>query len=155
MPSIEREAARRFEPFNLAEVMMTIVGSDKQFEAAYAADRLWVAADARGKPVGFAVVNVVGGNAHLDELDVLPEHGRRGIGTALVQVVHQWAARNGFAVITLTTQDFIPWNRPFYERMGYRGIDRKDLSEPLRQLLDDEIKRGLPSQGRIAMLRNL
>lgn len=151
LPHIEREAARLFEPYGLAEIMGTVVSGAEDFAAAHAEGRLWVAADAQNVPVGFALAGVMGDNAHLDELDVLPEHGRRGLGMALVRAVHEWAARSGFPAITLTTLDRIPWNRPFYERLGYRVVAPADLSEPLRRLLAEEIARGLPGEGRVAM----
>jgi len=155
LPHIEREAAGRFEPYGLAEVMGTVVGSAEDFRAACAAERLWVAADAQDHPVGFALAGVVGDCAHLDELDVLPQHGRRGLGAALVRAVHDWAIRQGFPAVTLTTLDNIPWNRPFYERLGYRVVDPADMPEPLRRLLTAEIARGLPGENRVAMRHNL
>ena len=151
LPTIEREAASRFEPYGLAEVMGGVVTSADNFEASYQDGRLWVAADTQGQVVGFALASVVGENAHLDELDVLPTHGRRGIGTALVQAVHEWAIRSDYSAVTLTTLSDIPWNRPFYEALGYQVIGGDDLSKPLRQLLLAEAERGLPSEGRVAM----
>ncbi len=155
LPHIEREAARRFEPYGLAGVMGTVVSGAEDFAAAHAEGRLWVAADAQNVPVGFALAGVVGDNAHLDELDVLPEHGRLGLGAALVRAVHGWALYQGFPAVTLTTLDHIPWNRPFYARMGYHIVAPADLSEPLRRLLAAEIARGLPGEGRVAMCRPL
>jgi len=155
LPAIEREAARRFEPYGLAEVMGTVVTSLEDFEAGYIDGRLWMAAGAQGQIVGFALASVVGENAHLNELDVLPAHGRRGIGTVLVRAVHEWAVCSGFSAITLTTLSFIPWNRPFYEKRGYRVIDENDLPEPLRRLLIAGDERGLPSKDRVAMLHDL
>ena len=65
--------------------------------------QLWVAL-ADGVPVGFARTEVLEpGIAHLEEIDVHPEHGRRGLGTRLVLAVCQWAATNGYSWVTLTT----------------------------------------------------
>jgi len=155
LPHIEREAARRFKPYGLAGVMGAVVSNAEDFAEAQAAGRLWVAADTQDVPVGFALAGVVGDNAHLDEIDVLPAHGRRGLGSALVRAVHGWATHQGFPAVTLTTLDHISWNRPFYARLGYRVIIPADLSEPLRRLLTAEIARGLPGEGRVAMRRPL
>jgi hypothetical protein len=42
----------------------------------------------------------------------VPEHGRRGLGAALVDTVCAWGRENGFRTITVT---FITcsWNAPF------------------------------------------
>ena len=131
--------------------MGTVVSSAEDFRVAYEAQRLWVAADAEGCPVGFALASVVGDNAHLDELDVLSEHGCRGLGTALIQAVHYWASQCGFPAVTLTTMTHIPWNSPFYERLGYHVIEPAEMSEALRKLLIAEEAHGLPGQNRVAM----
>lgn len=151
LPAIEHEAASRFALYGLDTVMATVVSDAAQFQSAYYAGRLWVAADAQNHPVGFALANVIRGHAHLDELDVLPAHGRRGLGAALVQAVHQWAVQQGFSAITLTTMAQIPWNRPFYERLGYHVVAPDALSEALRALLSAEAAHGLPPKGRVVM----
>ena len=49
--------------------------------------RLLVARDAEAGVVGFALVEFEGTEVHLEEIDVDPDHGRRGIGRALVEAV--------------------------------------------------------------------
>jgi GNAT superfamily N-acetyltransferase len=155
LPDIERRAATPFQEYGLADIFATIVTPVEAFQAGLDEQRLWVAVDRNGQLLGFALASVVGGNAHLDELDVLPEQGRRGIGSALVETVCQWARRSGFAAITLTTLSHIPWNAPFYERLGFRILKAHELPGPLRDLLQAEIERGLPGQNRVAMRREL
>src|SRR5262249_22150606 len=54
--------------------------------------RLWVAL-LDDLAVGFAHVELLEGDAaHLEEIDVDPAHGRRGLGTRLVLQVCDWAA---------------------------------------------------------------
>ncbi|MEO7421264.1 MAG: GNAT family N-acetyltransferase [Ornithinibacter sp.] len=49
-----------------------------------------------GDPVlGFAHVLDLGGHWHLDQIAVLPEHGRAGIGSALLDAVHAEVAARG------------------------------------------------------------
>ena len=116
---------------------------------------MWVAADDNDRPVGFALANEVGGNAHLDELDVHPAHGQHGLGTALVEAVCEWAKASGCHAITLTTLRHIPWNTPWYERLGFRVLKDHEMSAALRELLREEIQRGLPAEQRVAMQRDL
>jgi GNAT superfamily N-acetyltransferase len=115
--------------------------------------RLWVAR-AGELPVGFAMVGLVEPDvAHLEELDVHPDHGRRGVGTRLVEHVCRWAATCGHGAVTLTTYRDVPWNMPFYARLGFEVVPASELSRPLRTLVDDEARRGLDPAIRVVMRR--
>lgn len=72
-----------------------------------------------GAPVGFAHVEVVDGFAHLAQLSVLPAAGRRGLGTALVREAMREAWLLGHDRLSLTTYRDLPWNGPFYARLGF------------------------------------
>ena len=155
LPDIERRAGTRFDAYGLDKVMTEILTSLYDLEQSLAGQRLWVAAAASDRPVGFALACVVDSNAHLDELDVLPEHGRHGIGTALVETVCAWGRANGFKAITLSTLSHIPWNAPFYNRLGFRILPPDELSETLQNLLREEVALGLPTDHRVIMRREL
>ena len=155
LPGIEREAAARFAPYGLAESLATILTPYEVLREGLNTDRLWVAANGNDRPVGFALAAEVGGNAHLDELDVHPAHGQRGLGAALVAAVCDWAQAAGYRALTLTTLRHIPWNAPWYERLGFRVLKEPKLSAALRELLREEIQRGLPAEQRVAMRREL
>ena len=58
--------------------------------------RAWLIADDDDVPVGYAVVDIVDGLAHLEQLSVLPDHGRKGLGSALLAHVCDWATRHHF-----------------------------------------------------------
>jgi 4-diphosphocytidyl-2-C-methyl-D-erythritol kinase len=40
---------------------------------------------------------------HVEEMDVLPAHGRRGLGSRLLAWVCAWARAQGYAAVTLST----------------------------------------------------
>ncbi len=65
---------------------------------------------------------VVDGEGLLDEVAVAPAHGRRGIGRALVDEVVAWAAAGGFPSVTLATFRDVPWNAPYYEKLGFEVV---------------------------------
>lgn len=114
-------------------------------------DQLWVAADTDDIPVGFAAITVIDGLAHLYELSVAPAHGRRGIGKRLVLAVCEWAKQNGFSAVTLSTYSDIPWNAPFYERLGFHAINENDLSQEMLALRRREAEDGLNISRRVIM----
>ena len=70
-------------------------------------------------PVGFVSVELVGGIPHIWQLAVDPDHGRRGLGRALMEAACDWARSEHFDAITLTTYRDVPWNGPFYESLGF------------------------------------
>ena len=152
--TIEQSAAGLFADYGLAELFTSMPTPGESFREGLHDARLWTA-ETGGRPVGLALAGVVGGNAHLEEIDVLPEFGRRGIGRALIETVFAWARGEGFSAITLTTMRNVPWNAPFYARMGFRVLKPEELSEPLRELLSAEIGRGIPAENRVAMMKHL
>lgn len=89
-------------------------------------------------PVGFARLEVVDGHAHLGQLSVLPEYGRLGVGTSLVGRACDWARQHRLGVVTLTTFAHIPFNAPFYRRLGFRQLADDEIGPELRRILSDE-----------------
>jgi GNAT superfamily N-acetyltransferase len=57
--------------------------------------QVWVACDIHDVPVGMVIASVRDGAAHIEEMDVLPAHGRRGLGTLLLNQVCVWAEASG------------------------------------------------------------
>jgi GNAT superfamily N-acetyltransferase len=55
--------------------------------------------------------------------------------------------------VTLTTFRDVPWNMPFYERLGFREIPHDQLSARLRGVVHDETRRGLDPVRRVVMAR--
>ena len=104
-----------------------------------------------GVPVGFALATVVDGKAHLDEIDVLPNYGQRGIGTELVYAVASWARRNGYSSLSLITFKHLPWNAPFYEKLGFVHLRSAELSAGLARLIEEEGKAGIDVTKRVGM----
>jgi GNAT superfamily N-acetyltransferase len=113
--------------------------------------RLWVAL-AGNTPVGFAHVEILGpATAHLEEIDVHPDHSRRGLGRLLVSAVCKWADEHGFEEVTLTTFRDVPWNMPFYVKLGFEEIPSKEMTAELTAVVGDESERGLDPKRRVVM----
>lgn len=154
LPVIERAAARllagQVPPALLEEATSVDVLGRAQAEG-----RLLVALDGE-VPVGFALVEIIAPRrTHLAEIDVLPSHGRRGIGASLVRAVRDAAAHRGDAEVTLTTFRDVPWNMPFYARLGFVEIPPAERDAALETILRDEATRGLEPARRLAMRLDL
>ncbi|WP_344189088.1 GNAT family N-acetyltransferase [Pedococcus aerophilus] len=104
--------------------------------------------------VGFAHVLDLDGHAHLEQIAVLPDRSRRGIGAVLLEEACRYAAEQGSAQVTLRTFRDVPWNAPFYARHGFEVLDPEPgWMQPLR---DAEARIGLPQNGiRVAMVRQV
>jgi GNAT superfamily N-acetyltransferase len=81
-------------------------------------------------PVGLCRVEGIDGTAHLEQLSVHPDHGRRGIGRALLRAGCAWAKAHGYDDITLATYRDVPWNGPFYASEGF--VERGPVDDFLR-----------------------
>lgn len=115
-------------------------------------DLVWVAINNSDRPVGFAVVLIVDGLAHLHELSVAPQYGRQGIGTKLTKEVINWAKQASFPGITLSTFRDIAWNAPFYRKLGFREMPKAEIGTELDNIRRKEAEAGLPIEERILMI---
>ena len=154
LPAIELAAARLLAG-HAPESVLTETTSLDVLEQARSQGRLWVAL-AGTVPVGFAHIELLEPHvAHLEEIDVHPDHGRRGLGRRLVMAICEWAASKSYQAVTLTTFRDVPWNMPFYARLGFEVISPDELSPALRSVVGDETRRGLDPASRVAMQRLL
>ncbi len=154
LPAIERSAAAVFGDAVPAELLEHVT-PEPIFLAAQQDGTLWVALGSDDLPIGFARVDVTGARVHLAELDVLPAHGRRGVGTALVRAVDDWACSGHFSEITLTTYRDLPWNAPFYARLGFTVVPEPDWDAETHRRFEEEA--GLESERvrRVVMRKRL
>jgi len=150
IPAIELAAAGLLAGHAPSSVLNETT-SQFELRKAQRARRLWVVL-AGFEPVGFAHVVVhERGVAHLEEVDVHPDHARRGLGRRLVQTVCAWATSHGFDAVTLTTFRHLPWNMPFYAQLGFEALATDEVSAALRSVIDDEMRRGLDPARRVVM----
>ena len=159
LPLIEESANTLFEGWNERLGLQSGGGSHlvplETLQTAQGEGRLWVALDREDDPVGFALASAIDASVHLDEIDVLPQHGRRGLGSALVEAVCDWAREQGSNAITLTTFRDVPWNAPFYERLGFRILQEEEFSPGLARLIEEERRGKFRTDLRVAMRREI
>ena len=152
---VERAANRLFVARGVAGVGADDVTSLAELAEARAAGLLWVARSEGGEPVGFALLCLVDGQPHVEEIDVDPVFGRRGIGCALLETALVWARGAGHRAVTLTTFLEIPWNAPFYESAGFRLLTPREVGPGLAAIVHEEAARGLDPGERVVMRREL
>ena len=118
LPALEAAADTMFSPFDHGPFPGP--GTPEEFDAALAVFVSGV------PPVGLCRIDALGDGAHLEQLSVHPEHGRHGIGRALLRAGVEWTASRGYPELTLTTFRDVPWNGPFYASEGFVELGPAD-----------------------------
>jgi GNAT superfamily N-acetyltransferase len=142
---IEREAGRAFLDVGMPEIARDDPGSVEELEAYRAAGRAWVAVDQADRPVAYLISSVVDGCTHVEQVSVAPSHARRGLGAALIDHLG--------TPVTLTTFRDVPWNAPYYERLGFTVVEPADQGPELAALVREEAARIPGDAPRVAMRR--
>jgi GNAT superfamily N-acetyltransferase len=152
---IERASGQRFREYGLDDVADDEPMSVEALRTYCDAGRAWVAVRDSDQPVGYILVDLIDGGAHIEQVSVEPEHQGRGVGRALIDRVGAWATVEGLAALTLTTFRDVPWNQPLYEHLGFRVLSEGEISPGVRQLRQLEAEHGLDPELRVVMRREL
>ena len=152
---VERAAGSLFAPLGMDLVAEDEPPTVATLAAYQEAGRAWVRTDADDHPVAYLLAEVVDGCAHLEQVSVHPQHAHRGLGRELVGALAEWADARGLPAITLTTYVDVPWNGPYYERLGFRFLGDEELTPGLRRIRRAEAERGLDRWPRAAMRREV
>jgi GNAT superfamily N-acetyltransferase len=128
-------------PYALAEVA--------RWDQILRAGHLFFACSPAGQPVGFAALCLVDGLPFLDQISVRRAAMRRGVGRSLMAFAQRWSASRG--ALWLTTYRHVPWNGPWYEKVGFVRVAESKWGPELRALVESE-RGALPCPGeRVAM----
>ncbi|SDF65048.1 N-acetylglutamate synthase, GNAT family [Blastococcus fimeti] len=152
---IERAAGRPF-----AELGMQLVADDEppsveELRRYADAGRAWVRTDEAGGPVAYLLADVVDGYAHLEQVSVHPAAAGHGHGRVLVEHLLTWARERDLPAVTLTTYRDVPWNGPYYRRLGFRPVAPAELTPGLRAIRREEAERGLDRWPREVLRRDV
>ncbi|MBY0548888.1 MAG: GNAT family N-acetyltransferase [Candidatus Obscuribacterales bacterium] len=151
MRDIEVSAAQRFAGLNLIEdAHLANHMCPQRLSDLVRKKQVWVAC-ADELPVGFVVASHLESGCLLEELDVLADHGGRGLGRRLVAAVLNWAKEHHYTTVILSTFRDVPWNAPFYARLGFEIIPEDEFTPDLRQLRKNELAAALPLDQRVFM----
>jgi GNAT superfamily N-acetyltransferase len=150
---LEQAAAQRFAGVGLAQIAGGRPASSDGYLDAIAAGLIWVAERPGG---ALAIAGVKDGQGYLAEVSVHPEDAGQRLGAALIDTVSGWARGESYAGLTLTTFDGVPWNRPYYQRLGFRVLAEAEIGAELAEVWRQEKTRGLDALSpRVAMIKDL
>ena len=84
--------------------------------------QVWVGCDTQDVPVGMVIASSRDGAAYVEELDVLPAHGRRGLGTLFFPWAQCWQPACAAASGTFSAK------RPSGDALRRRGASDGDMN---------------------------
>jgi ribosomal protein S18 acetylase RimI-like enzyme len=151
--AIELAAAGRYASVGMAQIAAGDPVPSAVLAARIESGNLIVAAAADDLPIGFVVFRPLEGAGYIEEVDVLPAHAGRRIGAALLDEAARRAAVRGLDALTLSTFRQVPWNAPYYRRLGFRELADAELTPGLRAVRADNVARGLDETQRCFMCR--
>lgn len=155
LPGVERSAAKKFVAYRKSEDQSPgrVLAHDILLKA-HKNKTLWVAFK-DSNPIGFLAATPVDGNLHIEELSVMFDHQGQGIGKQFIKAIITEAGIRKHNQISLTTDALIPWNKPFYGRLGFQEIDLEDCKADLSKILIKDKGHSEIPENRIAMILKL
>lgn len=157
---VEREASKRFKecttlpPVDPNAPFLDMTFDSNTLLSLIDKDQVFVAVDetdASAPVIGLIIIGVKSGCAYIEEIDVLQEHGQKGVGKALLERSFEWARESGFNRMLLRTASNVPWNAPMYARLGFTPVAESDWDDDMKALDADEKSKGLPTADRVFM----
>ena len=152
LPAIEISAAQAFRMINeLSWLADSPPMSIERHSQLIALSTCWVALDAENQPQGFLSSERYGSYLHIYELSVMQSMQGKGTGRRLIEAAKGYARSSRLSFITLTTFTNVPWNAPFYSRVGFQTKATTDLDQRLAGILSEEYRHGFARESRCAM----
>ncbi|KAH8678869.1 putative acetyltransferase [Tricladium varicosporioides] len=148
---VERSAAEIFRTVGLDHLLDGDMMNPSVLAKMAAMNHLWIAVNDWDQPIGFLGGHDIEGKFHLAEVSVAREFQGRGVGRALMATMVEQAQREGYKAITLTTFRNVPWNGPWYRRLGFSEVDEKNVDHYYLSILENEAEHGLDRSSRCVM----
>ncbi|MHA3737291.1 GNAT family N-acetyltransferase [Pseudomonas sp. Eth.TT006] len=152
LPAIERSAAELFraDPALAWLADAPVLGAEQHLQAISSA-LVWVAEHVDQPLHGFLRAVQIDNQLHIEELSVSQHFQGLGTGRKLLLTAIDYAARQQLRAVTLTTFSDLPWNAPFYQRMGFCLLSPQKIPRHLREAMNNEVALGFPAARRCAM----
>lgn len=114
--------------------------------------RLWVAVE-YGVLKAYLLGEFLPHSLHIDQVTVHPDAARRGLGALMIESVSADPRSKELGLITLTSFANVPWNAPYYERIGFLDIAESEWPEGVAEKVAADNAHGLDAWPRVVMQR--
>jgi GNAT superfamily N-acetyltransferase len=125
----------------------------EQFASFIESATAFVEVDTADKRMGYILVEPHEHRAFIEQVTILPRHAHHGIGAALIMRAEGLARHRGLSGLLLTTYRDVPWNAPYYARLGFDIVDESQWTPWMTARVALEASRGLAIRPRVIMAR--
>lgn len=154
LQDLEVEAGRMFRTLGMDAVAEDEPADLATLERFRTAGGAWVLGTEPGERVAaYLLSEVVDGALHIEQVSTHPKAAGRGAGLQLIEHAAVRAREAGLPALTLTTFREVPWNAPYYARLGFRPVEEDRLTPGLREIRAHEAALGLDRWPRLVMRR--
>lgn len=151
---VERSAATVFAGTHMDFAANDAPNAAGDLLDAIARQLMWVAL-AEAEIAGFVFAEPCAGGLYVRELSVAATFQKRGIGAALMETLIAAARARGDQLLVLTTDRTLPWNAPFYRRLGFAIVEGDAIPPEAQVRLARQYADGFDPLHRCAMIMPL
>lgn len=152
LQGIERAAGSRFRHVGMHDIADAEPTPVPILEDRASAGRLLLALAADRNPVGFLIWSPKDDRAYIEEVAVHIDHAGHRLAARMIDALAQ-DVRGRFAFLTLTTFRDIPWNAPYYLRLGFSEMPRSQAGPEHELGWQHQAEDGLDMTRRLFMFR--
>lgn len=149
---LERAAAEVFRTIGMDAVADDAPITETTLLQAVEEQRLWFAVE-YGVLKAYLLGDFLPQSLHIDQVTVHPDASRRGLGALMIESVSADPRSKERGLLTLTSFANVPWNAPYYERIGFLDIAESDWPEGVAEKVAAEQGTDMAAWPRVVMQR--
>jgi GNAT superfamily N-acetyltransferase len=151
---IERAGGARFRDIGMGDVADGDVTPATILEARAESGQLLIAVAAGDVVVGFLIWSPKDGLAYIEEVSVHPDHAGHRLAARMIDRLAE-DVRGRHPALTLATFRDVPWNAPYYAKLGFVEFPLKRVGPQHQISWQQQAKNGLDMTRRLFMVREI
>ena len=149
---LERTAGARFRTIGMARIAEGDPTPAEILLDRAESRRLYVSLDGRDEPAGFLIWSSKDGFAYIEEVSVHPDHAGHRLAARMIDRLEA-DVRGRLPALTLATFRDVPWNAPYYAKLGFGELPLAAVGPDHRASWQRQADAGLDMSKRLFMIR--
>lgn len=154
LQAIERAAGARFASIDMADVARGEPTPTTILEDRARSSQLYIAVARDRGLAGFLIWSPKDGRAYIEEVSVHPDHAGHRLAARMIDRLAAHV-RGKLAALSLATFRDVPWNAPYYAKLGFVELPREGAGPAHEQSWRRQAEDGLDMTRRLFMTRAL